>query len=288
MVIELSTPRIEAPAEVLEALRDWQDDAAPMQLHPGDLGWFGRFGAAATAAALRVWTRDGRIVAVGFLDGPDLLRLTVAPSSRQDAPLADRIVADLADPAHGVLPTGRAAVETPNGTLVQARLTQSGWDTGESWTPLRRDLTAPVDRPARRIDVVGPEQAAAFTATHRAAWDSPSFTLERWRTMMQGPLSADVRCLLGYDERGVAVGALAVWSAGPGRPGLIEPLGVLPDQRGQGHGRAICVAAAAVLQELGSSSVLVCTESTRVAAIATYESAGFERLPPRRDRIRAA
>ncbi|UUT36721.1 GNAT family N-acetyltransferase [Microbacterium elymi] len=62
----------------------------------------------------------------------------------------------------------------------------------------------------------------------------------------------------------------------------------MPEHRRQGHGRAICVAAAAVLQELGSSSVLVCTESTRVAAIATYESAGFERLPPRRDRIRAA
>jgi hypothetical protein len=43
-----------------------------MQLHPGDVGWFWRFGAEATAAAARTWSRDGRILAVGLLDGPTL------------------------------------------------------------------------------------------------------------------------------------------------------------------------------------------------------------------------
>jgi len=39
-----------------------------MQLHPGDLGWFWRFGAEATAAAVRTSSRDGQILAVGLLD----------------------------------------------------------------------------------------------------------------------------------------------------------------------------------------------------------------------------
>jgi ribosomal protein S18 acetylase RimI-like enzyme len=34
---------------------------------------------------------------------------------------------------------------------------------------------------------------------------------------------------------------------------------------------------------LGSSTATVCTRSANVAAVATYESAGFERLPDVRD-----
>lgn len=76
-----------------------------------------------------------------------------------------------------------------------------------------------------------------------------------------------------------------MWSAGRGRPGLIEPLGVHPDHRGHGYGRAITLAGAAALRELGSSSALVIT-SAHVAAAATYRSAGFELLPERYDRRR--
>jgi hypothetical protein len=69
-------------------VRQWQYDGAPMQLHPGDLGWFWRFGATATAAALRTWRRDGRTLAVGLLDDAKLLRLTIAPDAQRDEELA--------------------------------------------------------------------------------------------------------------------------------------------------------------------------------------------------------
>ena len=69
MTIELHQPDAGGLGEVVGALREWQYDGAPMQLHPGDLGWFWRFGAEATAAAVRTWSRDGRILAVGLLDG---------------------------------------------------------------------------------------------------------------------------------------------------------------------------------------------------------------------------
>lgn len=58
------------------------------------------------------------------------------------------------------------------------------------------------------------------------------------------------------------------------------------DHRGHGYGRAICVAAAAALQELGSSSAIVRTPSSDVGAVATYRSAGFQQLPAVRDRRR--
>jgi ribosomal protein S18 acetylase RimI-like enzyme len=58
-------------------------------------------------------------------------------------------------------------------------------------------------------------------------------------------------------------------------------MGVRADHRGRGHGAAICVAAAAELQKLGSSSALVCTPSARAAAVATYVAAGFDLLTRR-------
>jgi ribosomal protein S18 acetylase RimI-like enzyme len=82
------------------------------------------------------------------------------------------------------------------------------------------------------------------------------------------------------------VAAVTVWSAGPGKPGLLEPMGVHREHRGHGYGKAITSAAAAALQELGSSSAIVCTPSVNVGAVATYKSAGFQQLPEIRDQCR--
>jgi ribosomal protein S18 acetylase RimI-like enzyme len=75
------------------------------------------------------------------------------------------------------------------------------------------------------------------------------------------------------------VAAATVWSAGPGRPGLLEPVGVHRDHRGHGYGTAITVAAAAALRDMGSSSAIVCTRSANLGAVATYRSAGFRQFP---------
>jgi ribosomal protein S18 acetylase RimI-like enzyme len=96
----------------------------------------------------------------------------------------------------------------------------------------------------------------------------------------------DARCLLGYDPHGVAVAGATVWSAGPGKPGLLEPVGVHAEHRGHGYGRMISVAAAAELRKLGSSSAEVVARSANTAAVAAYRSAGFRLLPERLDRAR--
>ena len=288
MAIELTTPDVGRLGAAVDTLRDWQRDDAPIQLHPGDLGWHWQFGSEATAAAVRTWSRDGHILAVGFLDSPDVLRMTVGPGVWREDELALRVIADISDPDRGVLPAGKASVETPDSTRVQELLSEAGWNAGEPWTPLRRDLTSAAEPVGLRIDVVGPERVSVFTAVHRSAWDSPRFTDEKWHAMAAGSTSTDARCLLGYDNQGVAVGGVTVWSAGPGRPGLLEPLGVHADHRGRGYGRAMCVAAANELRKLGSSSVLVCTPSSLTSAVATYRAAGFEELPERLDRTRDA
>ncbi|WP_062646156.1 GNAT family N-acetyltransferase [Streptomyces maremycinicus] len=160
MTVAPGEPGVDGLGEVVGVLREWQSDAAPAHLHPRDLGWFWRFGAAATAAAVRTWSRDGRVLAV-VLDGPTLPRPAIAPGAPCDEELA-----------------------------------------------------------------------------RRAA--------------------------------------------------LLEPMGVHRDHRGRGHGRAMGVAAARALRELGASSALVRTPSANVAAVATHRAGGFHRLPETRDLNRDA
>jgi GNAT superfamily N-acetyltransferase len=288
MAIALDQPGVDGLGRVVSVLREWQSEGAPMQLHPGDLGWFWRFGAEATAAAVRTWSRDGRILAVGLLDEPDVLRLTIAPDARRDENLAQQVVGDVTEPERGVLTAGKANIEAPKGALVQDLLFEHGWLLDEPWTPLRRDLTEPVNDPGVRIEVIGPEQAHARAVVQRASFDRSTFTAERWHAMAAGLPYADARCLVAYDDHSDAVAAVTVWSAGPGKPGLLEPMGVHRDQRGHGYGRAITVAAAAALRGLGSSSAIVCTPSRNLGGVATYTSAGFRQLPEVRDQYRAA
>jgi GNAT superfamily N-acetyltransferase len=284
MSTTVSVPSSGELGRIVDVLRGWQRADAPVQLHPGDLGWAWRRGPQATAAALRVWRDAEEIVAIGFLDGPDVLRATVSPERWTDAELASRVHADVSDPERGVLPAGRASVEAPNGTSLQRVLRSAGWEAGEAWTPLSRDLAAPVE-PSEllRVETVSRDDLSHFTAVHRSAWANPTFTDERWDVMSAGAPFADARCLLGSDRDGVPVAGVTVWSAGPGRPGLLEPMGVHADHRREGYGSAICVAAAAVLRTLGASNASVCTPSALESAVRTYVSAGFAVLPERFD-----
>jgi len=187
-----------------------------------------------------------------------------------------------------VLTEGKAYVEAPRGALVRDLMFAGGWSADAPWTPLRRDLTEKVQDPGVRIEVIGPGQAHVRTAVQRAAFDSSTFTEERWNAMAAGLPYADARCLVACDDQGNAVAAVTVWSAGPGKPGLLEPMGVHREHRGRGYGKAITVAAAAALKELDSSSATVCTRSSNAGAVATYKSAGFRQLPETPDLCRGA
>lgn len=288
MAIKVSTPTADEMRDAMSALREWQHDAAPMQLHAGDIGWNYRFGTAETAAVVRTWSRDGRILAVGMQDTPTLLRMTVAPDAFQDEDLARRLVEDISLPERGVLPAGAVSVEAPAGLLLHDLLGKEGWGFDEPWTPLFRDLAEAVEDPGARIEAIGPEQAQGFADVLRSAFNTSRPTREYWPKMAAGPFFEDARCLGVFDDRGDAAAVVTVWSAGRGRPGLVEPMGVHAGHRGRGYGRAITLAGAAALREMGSSSVRVCTPSSNVGGVAAYKSAGFVARPEIADRVRRA
>lgn len=147
---------------------------------------------------------------------------------------------------------------------------------------MSRDLSLPVEDPGIRVEIAESDDAEVWTAIHWSAFRGVPYTaddrqrfVERWNEMMSGPFYSQAQSLLGYDDSGLPVAATTVWSAGPDRPGLIEPLAVDRDQQGHGYGKAIAFAAARSLQRLGSSSAAVATPSANTAAVAAYTSAGY-------------
>jgi ribosomal protein S18 acetylase RimI-like enzyme len=284
------TPDVAGLSEAAGALREWQVDRAPMQLHPGDVGFHWRDGPCMTAAALRVWSRHEQIVAVGMLDAPQLLRMAIAPELQDDEELIQRILVDIDQPERGILDAGSAVVEARCGPLLTRALLERGWRPDEPWTPLHYDLSDPVPDCGLRVETIGPDGAEVWVAVHWSAFRGTAMTdddrrtaRDRWLAMAASAPYAEARCLTAFDERDNAVAVAGVWSAGPGRPGLLEPIGVHREHRRRGHGRAITLAAAAALRDLGSSSAVVCTPASNASAVTTYASAGFERFPDCRD-----
>lgn len=266
---------------VVAALASWQRTGGPVQLHPGDLGWQWRFGADAVASSLVVWCRGAEMLAVAFVDhdvaGDEaaVVRLGIAPWADHDDDLARKIISDLDDRSSRLHGSGRTTVEARAGHAVRALLRAGGWVPDESWTPLRRDLSQPVEQSLLRVERVGPSLVDVRVAVQQAAFGGSTFTADRWRTMAAGWPYRDATCLVGYSLEDVAVAAVTVWSAGPGRPGLLEPMGVHRDQRGRGYGTAITLAAAAALRAVGSSEATVAAVTDSSGAVATYERAGF-------------
>lgn len=286
MQVTLSTPGPDQLGVVVAELAGWQQDDLPVQLHPGDLGWQWRFGSVPLAAALRVWTADDRVLAIGYLDEASLIRMAIAPAADHDEELARAVVRDLEDPARGVLEGTEIVVEARFGTALRSLLYSHGWVDGDPWAPLVRDLSAPVEDCDLRVEFVDPSRVDERVAVQRAAFDRSRFTAELWHQMSRSPVYRQARCVTGYDAQGNAVAAVTVWAAGAGRPGLLEPMGVHRDHRGHGYGTAISLAAAAALRDLGASNALVATPSSNDGGVATYESAGYRRMPDVPDFVR--
>ncbi|HIV59491.1 MAG TPA: GNAT family N-acetyltransferase [Candidatus Stackebrandtia faecavium] len=271
----MTTPSVAQLPSIIESVASWQYEGSPIQVHPGDLGWYERFGAESLAGALRVWSRDGDTVAVGFLDESELIRMAIAPSIHDDDGIASDIADDFVDSFGELLPAGSGIVEARFGDALQRTLTDRGWTADDPWIPLYRDLTPPVPSSPLQVEVVGPELIEDRVMVEASAFPGSSLSFDRWHRMAGGHAYRDAKCLVGYDEDGAAVAAATVWAAGRDRPGVIEPFGVHADHRGRGHGVAMALAAAEAMRQMGCSSATVATPSSNAAAVATYRAAGF-------------
>lgn len=281
------TPTTTDLPDIIDTVASWQREGLPIQVHPGDLGWYQRFGAEALASALRVWTVGDEPAAVGFLDESELIRMAISPDHADDRALAEAILADLNEDLTELLPAGTGIVEARFGSALQHTLTEAEWGSDEPWTTLHRDLSEPIPPVTLWIETVDPDRAdnriADRIAVESSAFPGSSLTADRWQSMADGHAYKQAKCLVGFTADGAPAGAATVWSAGAGRPGIIEPLGVHSDHRGHGFGVEMTLAAATALRETGASSITVATPSSNTASVATYRAAGMSILGEVRD-----
>lgn len=283
----LETPGADQLVELAEELARWEQIPWAGQLHPGDLGWHSSIGSERTASDLRVWKNGDHPVALGLLDGPGLIRLAIAPDCVADTALAETMADDLENPASLTLEDPVNMVEARGASALQSGLRRRGWTEDEEWTPLTLDLAGQprwerLEHSGLRIESVGTEGAAEWTAVHWSSFKGTPYMDEaregfvrRWSTLMTGPFANRAQSLIGYDPTGAAVAVTTVWSAGEGRPGLIEPMGVHRDHQGKGYGLAITQAGARALHRAGANAAVVVAENSNPAALATYTVAGF-------------
>ncbi|MFD3507911.1 GNAT family N-acetyltransferase [Nocardia sp. NPDC058666] len=290
----LTTPTAARLAGITRTLSEWQTADWKGFLHPGDLGWNSMAGAEKSAADLRCWTADGTVVAIGMFDGEDLFRMAMDPAALDDDELARQIEADLT--SGRVLPAGTVTVEARGALALRKRLRARGWNEGEPWTPLRLDLRTPVPAHPRdaalRVEEIGLDQADDWISVHWSAFkgtppssDDRRRLVHRWTTMATGPFAHLAHHLIGYDNADQPVAVTTVWTAGDGRPGLIEPMGVHGAHHGNGYGTAITLAGARVLQQHSASAAVVVAENSTAGALATYLAAGFTASEPVTDLI---
>ena len=237
----------------LTALESWTPAGVPGGgVHPGDIGWHLRF----DEATVLLWTDGDKPVAVGFSDG-EVLRVTVAPGADLGAGLSE-------DAVDGFPVPGRV----PHPTEAWLHM---------SWSP--RPVTT-------RARPVGEADVADRVLVQRSAFPNSTFTADKWHTMKRSPAGAAALDFLVRTPSGEPAAAAIGWFAGPGRCGLLEPVGTHADHRGHGYGRDAVLGACAALVELGASAVAVVPRAENAAGVAAYRSAGFSVVAENRDWVR--
>jgi mycothiol synthase len=121
--------------------------------------------------------------------------------------------------------------------------------------------------------LAGQAEVAGYVACHQAAFQSDNMRAG-WRARTLGhPAYQPDLDLVAVDAGGRVAGFCIGWLSPQG--GQIEPLGVHPDFRGRGLGRALLAEGLRRLQARGASRTFVATDDFRDAAFGLYESAGF-------------
>jgi ribosomal protein S18 acetylase RimI-like enzyme len=169
----------------------------------------------------------------------------------------------------------------------RARLAAHGF-TERDWSaaPMACDLTRPRPAPAAPAGftirpLAGVGEVAAYVDLHRLVFGGPAMTVAwRERTLRHADYHPALD-LVAVDAGGRLVGFCVGWllrhdPANGGRAeGQIEPLGVHPDARRRGLGRALLLEGLRRFQEHGAAMARVETDAHRSPARRLYASVGF-------------
>ncbi len=126
--------------------------------------------------------------------------------------------------------------------------------------------------------LAGLSEVAAYVELHQTVFASKSMKVEwRTRTLQQPAYRPDLDLVVAAPDGRLAAFCVCWLQRGvDGNCGQIEPMGVHPDFRNLGLGRAILAEGLRRLYQQGAQEVFVETDNYRDAAFALYESVGFQ------------
>ena len=272
-----------------------------VQVLAGDVSWWLASSPLDTdwRERIRLWERDGEVVAWAWLMPPDaadlFLRADLAPVDRRGlvAAIGDWLVervrwwsATAADapetPVTRILTWALDADDALQGDLAAAGFTP---DVEPEYSMFHRRLDddrplpeAPLPEGYRVRPVRLPEELEARVAVHREAFAPSKMTVEKHTRLLDLPgYSADHDLVVEAPDGSLAAFTLVWWDP-VARAGEFEPVGVHPEHRRRGLGRAVNVEGLRLLRRLGAIDAVVFSRQTNVASEALYASAGFDRL----------
>ena len=248
---------------------------------------------------IRLWERDGEVVAWAWLMPPDaadlFLRADLAPVDRRGlvAAIGDWLV----ERVQWWSVTAADAPETPVTRILtwaldaddalQGDLAAAGFapDVEPEYSMFHRRLDddrplpeAPLPEGYRVRPVRLPEELQARVDVHREAFAPSKMTVEKHTRLLDLPgYSADHDLVVEAPDGSLAAFTLVWWDP-VARAGEFEPVGVHPEHRRRGLGRAVNVEGLRLLRRLGAIDAVVFSRQTNVASEALYASAGFDRL----------
>lgn len=126
----------------------------------------------------------------------------------------------------------------------------------------------------------GKSEVRDYVALHRLVFQSESMTEDwRQRTLSHPDYQPELDLMVEAPDGSLAAFCV-LWFLGGDHlsypMGQVEPMGVHPDQRGVGLGKAILLEGLNRLQALGARKVYLETDNYRDAAFGLYESVGFK------------
>jgi mycothiol synthase len=248
---------------------------------------------------IRLWERDGEVVAWAWLMPPEaadlFLRADLAPVDRRGlvAAIGDWLVervqwwsvtaADAPEtPVTRILTWALDADDALQGDLAAAGFTP---DVEPEYSMFHRRLDddrplpeAPLPEGYRVRPVRLPEELEARVDVHREAFAPSKMTVEKHTRLLDLPgYTADHDLVVEAPDGSLAAFTLVWWDP-VARAGEFEPVGVHPEHRRRGLGRAVNVEGLRLLRRLGAIDAVVFSRQTNVASEALYASAGFDRL----------
>ena len=262
-------------ATAIAGLAEWAPRHGPVTgLHAGDIGWHLRLDDADLDGTIVV-ARDGPELVAAAVVESEGLRPTLRPDRKDDEELAAALGA-LAQSLTG------AGIEVfcdaaPDSAL-RAWLIAREWSLDpDPWALFYRPLSAAdaalgegLAHPVETDDDVRDRVNVQFNAFQRS-----TFSVDRWHQMAAGPGYRRELDLLRRDDDGMPVSGATAWMAGPGRVGILEPVGTHRDHVARGHGQAVTLAAVGAVARAGASGVTVQTPLSNGSAVGAYQRCGL-------------